>query len=292
MFYARSGPAARAAIGAFLLAALLALIAIVVSVAGTNAIERTATTFMIAVAAVVGLGIFMGNSGIISFVHPGLMAIGAYTSGILTLSATTKPDFAPGLAELHRRGGVRAVSGSTNRSSCRRWSHRCHRPPASATASCQRGHLHGCVADHHSFRPDRSERDHPRRQHLLRRAEIRDLLERLGTRCSCCDSCASVPRLESGTRFACQPGRRACSARDWRPCRPRPLHSVRPQRCHRRRGGSALRTFRWCVFARSVLHRSCDDLPRDANRGRPANGHGGGRRGHCRDPADRGDPPR
>ena len=80
-----------------MLAALLALIAIVVSVAGTTAIERTATTFMIAVAAVVGLGIFMGNSGIISFVHPGLMAIGAYTSGILTLSATTKPNLLPDL---------------------------------------------------------------------------------------------------------------------------------------------------------------------------------------------------
>jgi branched-chain amino acid transport system permease protein len=88
---------ARAAVGALLLAVLLTLIATLVSIAGTNAIERTATTFMIAVAAVVGLGIYMGNSGIISFVHPGLMAIGAYTSGILTLSATTKPSVLPDL---------------------------------------------------------------------------------------------------------------------------------------------------------------------------------------------------
>jgi branched-chain amino acid transport system permease protein len=95
--YAQAGPTTRSLIGALLLVVILVLIVVVVSAVGTTSVQRTATTFLIAVAAVVGLGVYMGNSGIISFVHPGFMAVGAYASGILTLSPTLKPDLLPDL---------------------------------------------------------------------------------------------------------------------------------------------------------------------------------------------------
>lgn len=49
------------------------------------------TIFLIDVVAAVGLGVFMGNSGILSFGQPGFMAIGAYVSGILTMNAALRP---------------------------------------------------------------------------------------------------------------------------------------------------------------------------------------------------------
>lgn len=48
--------------------------------------ERLVTLFMINVIAVLGIGIYAGNSGIVSFGHVGFMAIGAYASGLLTLN--------------------------------------------------------------------------------------------------------------------------------------------------------------------------------------------------------------
>jgi branched-chain amino acid transport system ATP-binding protein/branched-chain amino acid transport system permease protein len=44
------------------------------------------TIFLIDVVAAVGLAVFMGNSGILSFGQPGFMAVGAYVSGILTMN--------------------------------------------------------------------------------------------------------------------------------------------------------------------------------------------------------------
>ena len=48
---------------------------------------------------VLGLQIFMGNSGILSFAHIGFMGVGAYTSAVLTIPAQMKgmalPDLYP-----------------------------------------------------------------------------------------------------------------------------------------------------------------------------------------------------
>lgn len=84
------GAISRGLVGAVPLLVFLALIAVLAPALGGNSVERTAITFFIAVTAVVGLGSYMGNSGTISFVHPAFMAIGAYVSGILTISPTTK----------------------------------------------------------------------------------------------------------------------------------------------------------------------------------------------------------
>jgi branched-chain amino acid transport system permease protein len=44
------------------------------------------TIFLIDAVAAVGLGVFMGNSGILSFGQPGFMALGAYVSGIVSMN--------------------------------------------------------------------------------------------------------------------------------------------------------------------------------------------------------------
>jgi branched-chain amino acid transport system permease protein len=54
------------------------------------AAERVLTVFFISLIAVVGMGIYSGNSGILSFGHLSFMGIGAYVSGLLTLPAQMK----------------------------------------------------------------------------------------------------------------------------------------------------------------------------------------------------------
>jgi branched-chain amino acid transport system permease protein len=48
------------------------------------------TIFLIDVVAAVGLGVFMGNSGILSFGQPGFMALGAYVSGITSMNPAAR----------------------------------------------------------------------------------------------------------------------------------------------------------------------------------------------------------
>lgn len=61
--------------------------------------DRIATTLFINLILVLGLQVFMGNSGILSFAHIGFMGIGAYTSGVLSMSMQMKsmalPDLYP-----------------------------------------------------------------------------------------------------------------------------------------------------------------------------------------------------
>ena len=54
------------------------------------ALQRTMTTVLINVILVVGLYLFVGNSGVFSFGHAAFMAIGAYTTAILTIPPATK----------------------------------------------------------------------------------------------------------------------------------------------------------------------------------------------------------
>jgi len=52
--------------------------------------ERVLTVFFISLIAVVGMGVYSGNSGILSFGHLSFMAIGAYASSLLTLPSNLK----------------------------------------------------------------------------------------------------------------------------------------------------------------------------------------------------------
>ncbi len=80
---------------------LLAIIAIIALLAGSGSpfLQRRVTLGLIDLTAVVGLYIFVGNSGILSFGHVGFMAIAAYVSAILSMKAATKGMFLPALIE-------------------------------------------------------------------------------------------------------------------------------------------------------------------------------------------------
>jgi len=85
---------------------LLPVIGLVLAVEMIEArlFERIAITICINLILVVGLQVFMGNSGILSFAHIGFMGIGAYTSAVLTIPLQMKsmalPDLYPILQTL------------------------------------------------------------------------------------------------------------------------------------------------------------------------------------------------
>lgn len=68
-----------------------------VTLTGDKALGRMAAETLIRVVLVVGLWIFVGNSGVVSFGHAGYMAIGAYCSAWLTLKPQMKSLFLPDL---------------------------------------------------------------------------------------------------------------------------------------------------------------------------------------------------
>lgn len=59
--------------------------------------QRRVVLCLISVVMVVGLYIFMGNSGVLNFSAVGFMAIGAYTAALLTMPVTAKRTFLPDL---------------------------------------------------------------------------------------------------------------------------------------------------------------------------------------------------
>ena len=82
-----------------LLGGLIVLLVVVSNLVGIRLYDRVATNLCISLVLVLGLQIFMGNSGILSFAHMGFMGIGAYTSAVLTIPAQMKgmalPDLYP-----------------------------------------------------------------------------------------------------------------------------------------------------------------------------------------------------
>ena len=68
----------------------LALIAILTVFSGDLLLERIVTVMFIHLILVLGLQIFMGNSGIVSFAHIGFMGIGAYASVVFSLDPDVK----------------------------------------------------------------------------------------------------------------------------------------------------------------------------------------------------------
>ena len=76
---------------------VLAVIAVLIATWFGAATERILTVFFISLTAVVGIGVYSGNSGILSFGHVAFMGIGAYASSLLTVPATLKVATLPNL---------------------------------------------------------------------------------------------------------------------------------------------------------------------------------------------------
>ncbi len=97
-------------VGAILLIAPLGLM-------GDVVLERRVTLALLNLVAVVGLYIFMGNSGILTFSAVGFMAIGAYVSALTTLNPMMKGTFLPDLPswlnalQISPLGGTLAAGG-------------------------------------------------------------------------------------------------------------------------------------------------------------------------------------
>src|SRR5262245_25481203 len=81
------------------LVALLAIVAVTALCASFAPVvlQRRATQGLINLVAVVGLYVFVGNSGVLSFGNVAFMAVGAYVSALLTMKTATKLVFLPDL---------------------------------------------------------------------------------------------------------------------------------------------------------------------------------------------------
>lgn len=99
--------------GTITLALPLIALAILAEVALPAALARLVTLYLIYVSAVVGMQIYSGNSGIISFGHAGFMALGAYGSALLTIQpaviSTSLPNLPHWLAAI--AGGQSVLVG-------------------------------------------------------------------------------------------------------------------------------------------------------------------------------------
>jgi branched-chain amino acid transport system permease protein len=71
----------------------LALVVGIVDLSGSAVLQRECIEMLIAVSLAVGLYIFSGNSGILSFGHMSFMALGAYTTALLTIPGSLKHVF-------------------------------------------------------------------------------------------------------------------------------------------------------------------------------------------------------
>lgn len=84
---------------AAILSGLIIALVLVVEALGIRLYDRISIQLCISLVLVLGLQIFMGNSGILSFAHIGFMGVGAYTSALLTIPAQMKgmalPDLYP-----------------------------------------------------------------------------------------------------------------------------------------------------------------------------------------------------
>ena len=87
-----------------ILIGMVALVVAAVEVAEVRLLGRIATNLCIMLVLVLGLQVFMGNSGLLSFAHIGFMGVGAYTSSMLTIPLQMRgmalPDLYPVFAEM------------------------------------------------------------------------------------------------------------------------------------------------------------------------------------------------
>jgi branched-chain amino acid transport system permease protein len=98
-----------------LLALCLAVTAIVaIASFGSDQLQVTITEMLIRLIAVIGLYVFIGNSGILSFGHIGFMCIGAYAAAWATVDPTWKQMMLTGLPDFlqtNQYGFLPAVAG-------------------------------------------------------------------------------------------------------------------------------------------------------------------------------------
>ena len=106
---------ARHLVTLIILAALILGAALTADWLGIRSIERIVTHGLILLILVLGLQVFMGNSGILSFAHVGFMGIGAYTSAVLTIPIQMKgmalPELYDSLAGLELSPYVGMICG-------------------------------------------------------------------------------------------------------------------------------------------------------------------------------------
>src|SRR5512134_1613830 len=88
-----------------ILAVGVLLVALLTGLVGISLLTRIVTVMFVSMIMVLGLQLYMGNSGILSFSHIGFMGIGAYTSVLFSMTPAAKeltnPDFYPFLIPLH-----------------------------------------------------------------------------------------------------------------------------------------------------------------------------------------------
>jgi len=75
----------------------IVILVVIAAVMDNRLFSRIATTLLINLILVLGLQIFTGNSGILSFAHIGFMGVGAYTTAVLTMPAQMKSMALPDL---------------------------------------------------------------------------------------------------------------------------------------------------------------------------------------------------
>lgn len=85
--------------GVLILGLPLVLAALLAETVLPPSMARLVTLFLIYVVAVIGNQIYSGNSGIISFGHAGFMAVGAYTSALLTINPSILSTSLPNLPQ-------------------------------------------------------------------------------------------------------------------------------------------------------------------------------------------------
>jgi branched-chain amino acid transport system permease protein len=83
-------------------APLLLVLAAALLGTGAGANQTYFVDALVNVSIVVGLYVFIGNSGVLSFGHISFFALGAWTAGVLTMSSSSKPAIMPGLAHFLR----------------------------------------------------------------------------------------------------------------------------------------------------------------------------------------------
>lgn len=92
-------PHRRTLLTPLILIALIAALVLAAELVGVRVFDRVATLLCISLVVVLGLQVFMGNSGILSFAHVGFMGIGAYASAVLSMPTQMKgmalPDLYP-----------------------------------------------------------------------------------------------------------------------------------------------------------------------------------------------------
>ena len=110
---------------------LVALVAIIAAIAlaasfAPAVLQRRATQGLINLIAVVGLYVFVGNSGVLSFGNVAFMAVGAYVSALLTMKPAAKsvflPDLPPIIAHAEWSSLPGALAGGVAAAIVRWWS--------------------------------------------------------------------------------------------------------------------------------------------------------------------------